>query len=88
MERIASSKLLVTFLNENLKWSEQTKHSISTIYSCYGVLSTLRKLKNLAPLRVKEQLAKILILLKVGVTTSFSTSSQIASQETAARYER
>ena len=43
LERVRTFKLLGTWLNEHLKWSDQVKHLAS---SCYGVLATLRKIRN------------------------------------------
>ena len=62
LERVPSFKLLGTHISENLKWDEQTKQTIS---SCYGVLSILLKLKNLAPFHVKKQLAESVVLSKI-----------------------
>ena len=42
-----------------LKWSDHVKHVLS---SCYAVLSTLRKIRNLAQPHVKKQLAECLVL--------------------------
>ena len=52
---------LGTWINENLKWSDNVKH---VLLSCYGVLSTLRKIRNLAPQNVKKQLEECLVLSK------------------------
>ena len=61
-ERETSFKLLGTHISENLEWNEQTKQTMS---SCHGVLSILRKVKNLAPIQVKKQLAESLVLSKI-----------------------
>jgi exonuclease III len=62
VERVTTFKLLGTLINENLKWTDHIKQVTS---SCYAVLSTLRKLKNLAPIHVKKQLAESLVLSKL-----------------------
>ena len=55
VEKVKTFKLLRTWINKNLK------HVLS---SCYGVLSTLRKIRNLAQPHVKKQLAECLVLSK------------------------
>jgi hypothetical protein len=50
VEKVKTFKLLGTWINENLKWTDNVKH---VLLSCYGVLSTLRKIRNLAPQNVK-----------------------------------
>ena len=62
LERKASFKLLGTWLDEHLKWTDHIKHLSS---SCYAVLSTLRKLKNLAPFIVRKQLVESLVMSKL-----------------------
>jgi hypothetical protein len=62
VEKVKTFKLLGTWINENLKWSDNVKH---VLLSCYGVLSTLRKIRNLAPQNVKKQLAECLVLSKL-----------------------
>lgn len=62
LERKASFKLLDTWLDEYLKWTDHIKHLSS---SCYAVLSTLRKLKNLAPFIVRKQLIESLVMSKL-----------------------
>jgi hypothetical protein len=61
LEKVKEFKLLGTWFSDNLKWGCHIKHLTS---SCYPVLSTLRKLRNLAPPHVKKQLAESLILSK------------------------
>ena len=53
LERITRTKLLGVQLDQNLKWNEHVK---SLLTSCYGTLSILRKLRNLAPLHVRKNL--------------------------------
>ena len=62
VEKVKTFKLLGTWINENLKWTDNVKH---VLLSCYGVLSTLRKIRNLAPPNVKKQLAECLVLSKL-----------------------
>jgi hypothetical protein len=62
LEKVKEFKLLGTWFSDNLKWGCHIKHLTS---SCYAVLSTLRKLRNLTPPHVKKQLAESLILSKI-----------------------
>ena len=62
LERVKEFKLLGIWITENLKWTCHIKKLVS---SCYGILSTLRKLKNLAPFHVKKLLVESLILSKL-----------------------
>ena len=49
-------------LDQNLKWNDHVK---SLLTSCYGTLSILRKLKNLAPFYVRKNLAESLVTGKL-----------------------
>ncbi len=62
LKRINSSLLLGTVLQQNLKWNEDISRKIS---SCHGTLSILKKLKHLAPYRIRKQLAECLVLSKI-----------------------
>ena len=62
LEKVDEFKLLGTWFSNNLKWGCHIKHVTS---SCYAVLSTLKKLGNLAPSHIKKQLAESLILSKI-----------------------
>ena len=44
LERVENFKLLETWVSEDLKWSHHVKKPAS---SCYGELSTLRKIRNM-----------------------------------------
>ena len=62
IEKVEEFKLLGTWFSDNLKWGCHIKHVTS---SCYAVLSTLKKLRNLTPSHIKKQLAESLILSKI-----------------------
>ena len=62
LERITCTKLLSVQLDQNLKWNDHVK---SLLTSCYGTLSILRKLKNLAPFYVRKNLAESLVIGKL-----------------------
>lgn len=62
LERIKSCKLLGVHINEDLKWDDHIKHTVS---GCYATLSILRKLKYLAKYELRKQLAETLILSKL-----------------------
>ena len=51
LERVEHFKLLGTYLSEDLKWSHHVKELAS---SCYGVLSTLRKIRSMTPQHTKK----------------------------------
>ena len=62
LERVNTTRLLGTELQQNLDWNSDTNTKTS---SCYATLSVLRKLKSLAPFQVRKQLAESLILSKL-----------------------
>ena len=62
LERVQSIKLLGVTMDEHFSWIEHVKALLS---SCYGVLSMLRKLRNLAPFHIRKQLGESLILSKL-----------------------
>ena len=62
LERVSSTCLLGTQLNEHLIWIDEINNKIS---SCYGILSIVRKLKHFAPFHVRKQLAECLIISKI-----------------------
>ena len=62
MERTETCKLLGVAINEHLKCENHVKMITS---SCYGTLSILKKLKNVAPFRLRKQLAESLVLAKI-----------------------
>ena len=57
-----SVKLLGIKIDKHLSWQLQMNDVIS---SCYGTLSTLRKLKNFATFKLRKQLVETLILSKI-----------------------
>jgi hypothetical protein len=69
LERVSSIRLLGNELEENLKWNKEIN---SKIHSCYGCLSVLRKLKNLAPFKIRKQLAETLILSRIDYNDAVS----------------
>ena len=58
LERIKSCKLLGVHTNEDLKWDDHIKHTVS---GCYATLSILRKLKYLAKYELRKQLASLIL---------------------------
>ncbi|EDO47049.1 predicted protein, partial [Nematostella vectensis] len=62
LERVQSTRLLGSEVQQNLKWNNDIKTKIS---SCYSTLSVLGKLKNLAPFHVRKQLAETLVLSRI-----------------------
>ena len=62
LERINSTRLLGTEIQQDLSW---TKDINSKISSCYNSLSVIKKLKHLAPFHVRKQLAESLVLSKM-----------------------
>ena len=51
VDRVEEFKLLGTWLSEDLKWAEHVNELTS---SCYKVLATLRKIKNMTPQETKK----------------------------------
>ena len=70
LERVRTFKLLGTWRKEHFKWTDHVKELVS---SCHKVLSILRKIQNMAPLRVKKQLAKVSSFLSGTITALFVT---------------
>ena len=70
LERVRTFKLLGTWRKENFKWTDDVKELVS---SCHKVLSILRKIQNMAPRRVKKQLAKVSSYLSGTITALFVT---------------
>ena len=62
IKRTETCRLLGVTINEHLKWENHIKKITS---SCYGTLSILKKLKNVAPFRLRKQLAESLVLTKI-----------------------
>ena len=62
LERVTTTRLLGTKLQQNLDWNSDTNTKISR---CYATLSVLRKLKNFAPFQVRKRLVESLILSKL-----------------------
>ena len=67
LDRVDKFKLLGTWLAEDLKW---THHVNQVTSSCYKVLSTLRKIKNMTPQDIKKSLAQSLVLSKLNFNAS------------------
>ena len=59
LERIKTTRLLGTEIDENLKWNDDI---LSKISKCYNTLAVIKKLKNLAPFHVRKRLAGSLVL--------------------------
>ncbi len=51
LERVSSTCLLGTQLNEHLIWTDEINSKIS---SCYGILSIVKKLKHFAPFQTSR----------------------------------
>ena len=62
LERVTSTKLLGVHMQEHLTWNI---HINELVTSSYRALAVLNKLRNLAPFRVKKQLAESLILSRL-----------------------
>ena len=62
LERVTRTKMLGVHMYEHLTWDV---HINELLTSCYGALAVLKKLRNLAPSRVKKQLVESLILSKL-----------------------
>ena len=62
LERSITIKLLGTHIHRHMQW---TDHVNKVIKSCYGTISVLRKLKNIAPYSVRKQLVESLMFSKL-----------------------
>jgi len=67
LKRISCRKLLGIYMDQHLTWKTHVDHVLS---SSYRTLSVLRRLKNLAPFRVRKHLAESLVLSKVNYACS------------------
>ena len=59
LERIKTTRLLGTEIDENLKWNDDI---LSKISKCYNTLAVIKKLKNLTPFHARRRLAESLVL--------------------------
>ena len=71
-------ELLGVTMDEHFSWIEHVKALLS---SCYGVLSVLRKLRNLAPFHVRKQLGECLILSKLDYSCAVFHPLQLYQQK-------
>ena len=55
LKRMVSKKLLGVHFHEHLKWNENVKMTAS---SCYGTISTLRKIKRFTDFKLRKHLAE------------------------------
>ena len=62
VDRVEKFKLLGTWLSEDIKWTE---HANEVTSSCYKVLATLRKIKNMTPQETEKSLVQSLELSKL-----------------------
>ena len=67
VDRVKKFKLLGTWLSENFKW---TKHIDEVTSSCYKMLATLRKIKNMTSQEAKKFLVQSLVLSKLNFNDS------------------
>ena len=67
VDRVKKFKLLGTWLSENFKW---TKHVDEVTSSCYKMLATLRKIKNMTSQETKKSLVQSLMLSKLNFNDS------------------
>ena len=62
LERTFCTKLLGVYVDQHLTWVDQVNNLLS---SCYGTLTVLRRLKNLAPFQVRKTLTESLVLAEI-----------------------
>jgi len=67
LKQISCTKLLGVYMDQHPTWKMHLDHVLSSLY---GTLSVLRRLKNLAPFRVRKHLAESLVLSKVNYACS------------------
>ena len=56
---VHNTKLLGTFIDQRLKWDEHVMHLSS---SCYAILPTLKKIKNILPFNSRKIVVQSLVL--------------------------
>ena len=81
LERVGTFKLLGKWLSEDLKWSHHVKELVP---ACYGVLSTLRKLRTMTPQDTKMLLAESLVLSKLNFNDIVLSASRLFTKESTA----
>ena len=59
LERVNVTKVLRVYLDLHLDWKEQVTKLLS---SCYGALAVVRKIRHLAPFKIRNQLVKVGLL--------------------------
>ena len=52
LKRVATTKLLGSYIHEHLNWEENAKH---TAASCYATLTSIKKLKKILPFLYQEE---------------------------------
>ena len=62
LERVATAKILGIHTDEHLTWAD---HVTALLSSCYAALAVLKKLRNLAPYRIRKQLLESLVMSKL-----------------------
>lgn len=62
LERVRSTKLLGVYINDTLRWDDHVKYLAS---SCYGVLASLRKIKNFTNYQLRKHLVETLVMSRL-----------------------
>lgn len=62
LKRITCTKLLGVYVDQHLTWKKHVDH---VLFSSYGTLSVLCRLKNLAPFHMRKHLTESLVLSKL-----------------------
>lgn len=62
IERVPSTKLLGTYIDQHMKWEDNVKYICT---SCYAILAMLRKVKNQLPFHIRKNLAQAHVLSKL-----------------------
>ena len=60
LKRVATTKLLGSYIHEHLNWEENVKH---TAASCYATLTSIKKLKKILPMECHDCLKWLIITI-------------------------
>jgi hypothetical protein len=84
LDRVGSFKLLGTWIS---KYFKKTYHINQIVSSCYKILATVRRIKNMTPQNINKNLAQSLVLSKLNFSNSETYSLPQFLQKKAQRVQ-